>query len=211
MSLRVPLQLHPDSRCDALRGIEVEVARSGPRRLQVQFVLLCDPRHIRWAAPGKAVRTDGLWRGTCLELFLRAGDEEGYVEFNLTPAGRWAAYRFRGYREGMEIAHDIDEPLILGGGERRRPLDKATRERMEAVGYDTLERFEPPFAALKDELRLDRAAWLPLDVPWRLGLAAVIEERSGRISYWALRHPPGEPDFHDPDCFTLELPAARPA
>lgn len=39
----------------------------------------------------------------------------------------------------------------------------------------------------------------------KIGLAAVIEERDGRRSYWALRHPPGAPDFHHPDCFALEL------
>ena len=54
------------------------------------------------------------------------------------------------------------------------------------------------------------AAWdldLPPDAPWRVGVAAVIEEAGGRLSYWALRHPAGQPDFHDPDCFVLELPA----
>ena len=41
-----------------------------------------------------------------------------------------------------------------------------------------------------------------------LNLAAVIEETSGRKSFWALRHPPeGPPDFHHPDCFALTLPA----
>ena len=58
--------------------------------------------------------------------------------------------------------------------------------------------------------RLELAATLapPLDGgPWRLGLSAVIGEAGGRISYWALRHPPARPDFHDPDCFVLELPA----
>jgi len=40
-----------------------------------------------------------------------------------------------------------------------------------------------------------------------LNLAAVIEEKSGAKSYWALAHPPeGPPDFHDPACFVLELP-----
>jgi len=48
---------------------------------------------------------------------------------------------------------------------------------------------------------------LPNDAAWRLGLAAVIEEKSGRKSYWALAHPPGKPDFHHSDCFALELPA----
>ena len=51
---------------------------------------------------------------------------------------------------------------------------------------------------------------LPSDAPWRLGLSAVIEETNGRISYWALAHPPGKADFHHPDCFALELPPAWP-
>ena len=43
---------------------------------------------------------------------------------------------------------------------------------------------------------------------WRVGFSAVIEERDGTMSYWALAHPPGKPDFHHRDCFALELPAA---
>lgn len=38
-----------------------------------------------------------------------------------------------------------------------------------------------------------------------IGLAAVIEEESGALSYWALRHAPGKPDFHHPDAFALKL------
>jgi hypothetical protein len=44
-----------------------------------------------------------------------------------------------------------------------------------------------------------------------LGLAAVIEDVDGGISYWALAHPSDKPDFHHPDSFTLELPAPEPA
>ena len=39
-----------------------------------------------------------------------------------------------------------------------------------------------------------------------LGLAAVIEETGGHKSYWALAHPDGPPDFHDPTCFRARLP-----
>ncbi len=44
--------------------------------------------------------------------------------------------------------------------------------------------------------------------PWRLGLTAVIEEKTGRKSYWALAHPPGKPDFHHADCFAAQIAAA---
>jgi hypothetical protein len=43
---------------------------------------------------------------------------------------------------------------------------------------------------------------------WRIGLSAVIEEPSGAKSWWALAHPPGKADFHDPSAFLLSLPAA---
>lgn len=46
---------------------------------------------------------------------------------------------------------------------------------------------------------------------WYFGLTAVIEEADGTKSYWALAHPPEKPDFHDPACFALELPAANAA
>ena len=46
---------------------------------------------------------------------------------------------------------------------------------------------------------------------WRLGLSAVIEDTSGRKSYWALAHPPGKPDFHHADCFAHEFsPVVQP-
>ena len=43
----------------------------------------------------------------------------------------------------------------------------------------------------------------------RVGLSAVIEEEGGALSYWALRHAPGKPDFHHADAFALELDEDR--
>ena len=45
--------------------------------------------------------------------------------------------------------------------------------------------------------------------PLLIGLAAVIEEKGGALSYWALRHAPGKPDFHHPGAFALELAEAE--
>jgi hypothetical protein len=42
---------------------------------------------------------------------------------------------------------------------------------------------------------------------WELALSAILEEKDGTKSYWALAHPPGDnPDFHDPVCFAARLP-----
>ena len=38
-----------------------------------------------------------------------------------------------------------------------------------------------------------------------VAVSAVVESKPGRLSYWALKHPPGEPDFHHPDAFVAEL------
>jgi len=43
----------------------------------------------------------------------------------------------------------------------------------------------------------------------RIGVSAVIEDEEGTLSYWALRHAPGKPDFHHADAFALELDEAR--
>jgi hypothetical protein len=40
-----------------------------------------------------------------------------------------------------------------------------------------------------------------------LDMSAVLEEPSGKKSYWALDHRKAEPDFHDRSCFTLQLEA----
>lgn len=56
-----------------------------------------------------------------------------------------------------------------------------------------------------DHVALEARIELPLGAK-RLGLSAVIEDVDGVISYWALNHPPGKPDFHHPDSFVLDLP-----
>jgi hypothetical protein len=33
----------------------------------------------------------------------------------------------------------------------------------------------------------------------------VIEDADGSLSYWALAHPPGRPDFHHTEAFALDL------
>lgn len=50
-------------------------------------------------------------------------------------------------------------------------------------------------------------ALAPYSVPWQIALSAVIEDADGVLSYWALAHPPGRPDFHHPDGFALMLEA----
>jgi hypothetical protein len=140
-------------------------------------------RDLRMPTVTTPSRTDELWRHTCFEAFVRASPDAGYYEFNFAPSTQWAAYRFSDYRSGMRVANEMRAP--------RFAVDSSG----ESYG-------------LRVSAELDRLPGLPGDAAWRLGLSAVIEETSGRTSYWALAHPPGKADFHHWDCFAQELPAA---
>lgn len=67
-----------------------------------------------------------------------------------------------------------------------------------------------PYVRLEDNLTWwALGATIPVDADavWALGLSAILEEKDGTKSYWALAHPPGEkPDFHAADCFAASLP-----
>jgi len=65
----------------------------------------------------------------------------------------------------------------------------------------------PGIVVRRQPQRLELEARVSVEHAGKLALAAaaVIEEQDGTLSYWALRHPAGKPDFHHPDAFALEL------
>jgi len=68
---------------------------------------------------------------------------------------------------------------------------------------------QPPYIRIEDNFTwwgLGAAIAIPADTAWELGLSAVLEEKNGTKSYWALAHGGGEPDFHAADCFAARLP-----
>jgi hypothetical protein len=66
-------------------------------------------------------------------------------------------------------------------------------------------RSESDSFTLQTSLELDHLSASTPVTSWRLGTSAVVEETSGRKSYWALAHPPGQPDFHHATCFVHEF------
>lgn len=176
--MRRALTLHPDSRCLSATRIDVDIARPRSGELLLRYVVIGAMADIR-LPPAKALeRADELWQHTCFEAFLRAPPSSAYYELNFAPSRQWAAYHFAAYRAEMRVAEEVREPDIGVA---------ANAERYELMA----------FFALPE---------LPSDGAWRLGLAAVIEETSGRKSHWALAHPPGKADFHHADGFAAELP-----
>lgn len=184
--MRRELTLHPGARCAAVSRIEVAAARPRPGRLTLRYAVAGRIGALRLPPWGAAERAEGLWRHTCFEAFVRAVAGSRYYEFHVAPSTQWAAYGFDDYRNGMSALHEMRAPRIEVWS--------------DGVSY-TLD-------AVWD---LGRIPGLPGDEPWRIGLSAVIEEAAGNLSYWALAHPRGRPDFHHSDCFAAELaPAWRP-
>ena len=180
----VALLAHPSSANDAVRRVAACVEPAARDWLRFRYLLEADPERVRVppsaAHPG---RTDELWAHTCFEAFVGLPQSPRYLELNFSPSGEWAAYRFESYRAGMVPAGLAAAPrleLRRGGGH-----------------------FELQAEVCLSGTELAGGRHL------RLALSAVVEDGEGRLSYWALRHAPGRPDFHHPDSFSLglELPA----
>lgn len=66
----------------------------------------------------------------------------------------------------------------------------------------------PPYLRTEDNLTwwgLGATLSIPAERRFTLALSAVLEEQGGARTFWALRHPSEQPDFHHPDCFTALL------
>jgi hypothetical protein len=138
--------------------------------MRLEYTLEGDLAQLRLPMPAPPGPADGLWRHTCFEAFVAAEHGDSYREFNFSPSGQWAMYRFV----------------------RRRMPETAT-DAAFAPGM----RWSPGPRSLRLTVCLPYAV-LPAASGWRLGLSAVLEHLDGGLSYWALSHPGSHPDFHDP-------------
>lgn len=171
------LTAHPDHPPSTVSRIKARITSADENWLNLHWHIQDAGQVVLPPFAGKG-RADGLWRTTCFELFLRPIGGVGYIEINLSPSERWAAYDFIDYREDMAKRSLAREPVCTARiGQSIAIFDAAI-----------------PLAGLPPR-------------PWSVGLCAVIEETGGIKSYWALAHPPGEPDFHAPACFALTLAA----
>lgn len=175
--MRRTLKLHPDSEASAVSRLTVDATRVGAE-LRLSYELSGDLGAIALSPRAPAQRADELWRRTCFEAFVRADVSQAYYEFNFAPSTEWAAYHFSGYRKDMSVAQDIPSPRI----------DIFSADNVLTMSA----RIVLPPALARAHLHA--------------GVSAVIEQ-NGRLSYWALAHPPGRADFHHADGFVFTLPA----
>lgn len=139
-----------------------------------------DLRQLRLPSPAPAGAADELWKHTCFEAFLAVRGEAAYREFNFSPSGQWAAYAFRAWRERIADFVPAATPLVEAEHSHERLI---LRARVPAALLPTA----PPGTELQ------------------VGLAAVVEDRSGKLEYWAVRHVAAQADFHARETFVLML------
>lgn len=168
---------HPDTPPASVRAVRIALTYDADKILLTASV----DGQEKLAIPDwqSPARSDNLWKATCFEIFLNPAGAQQYFEFNFSPSCQWAAYIFDSYRDGMRDLQLPVDPFIERGIE---------------AGEDYV-----------IEVDLDLTSIPPGAL--RMGLSAVIEERDGTKSYWALAHAPGPPDFHNSDCFIATLPA----
>lgn len=166
---------HPANGSSAIRSV-IAIARREGSRLSLAFRPLGQRALIKWPVVVPQGFSDGLWQHSCFEAFVGAEGDAAYVEINLSPSTRWAAYRFDGYRSGM------------------RPAQAVPTGRIQWM----------PAANCTLRANLDIPD-LPADQIWQLNLSTVIELLDGTKLYFALTHPEGNPDFHNRDCFAATL------
>jgi hypothetical protein len=148
--------------------------------LALAYAIEGDLAHVNVPRPRPARLARGLWQHTCCECFVALPGNPGYHEFNFAPSGEWAAYAFTKYREGAALEDEALNPAIVV----RRSDDRLELEASIPLGC---------LSAAHARARL------------LLALSAVIEDDAGGLSYWALRHPAGRPDFHHRDAFALVI------
>ncbi|MFE6738562.1 DOMON-like domain-containing protein [Streptomyces tubercidicus] len=158
-----------------MHALDVHLQELSQETLSLRYTVHADVSRLRIPATRKPQHMDELWKHTCFEMFVRkAPAATAYYELNFSPSTEWALYAFEGYRRN---------PVSIDPA--RPPQIRVTRER--------------------HRLQLDvRADLSGLPHAGELALAAVIEDDSGTLSYWALKHAASKPDFHHPGSFLLQ-------
>lgn len=170
-------------------------------------MLLLTPHPDRRPGIALAIEVSLAWHGPALELGFRLSGAIDRLALPppATPArrdGLWRHTCFEIFARGRGDAYS--EVNLAPSGEWAAYAFDGYRDGMRLLDIDA-----PRIRLDRDAGALTLAAGLrPPERPLAIGLSAVVEERDGRISYWALAHPPGAPDFHHRDCFALKLPPA---
>lgn len=125
-----------------------------------------------------AQRRDNIWTHTCFEIFISPQHREDYWEVNIAPSGDWNFYHFQEYRTGMR-REEAFQSLPVHASWTQNTFHIATT------------------------IDLQKICTAPNILG--TGIASVLAEKNGALSYWAVKHAPDRPDFHRKENFCFDL------
>lgn len=126
-------------------------------------------------------RIIGLWKKTCLELFLRSGNPKEYIEFNFSPNGDWNCFVFNEKISELTEYNGISEIGFQSSSktDEYKLNIKIKKSDLPKVHQDfSIAEFSTTSVLLlkNDEGRLEE-------------------------TFWAINHCDSKPNFHHPDSY----------
>lgn len=156
--------------------ISAQMIHQEMEHMVFEFHIEGDLGKIKWpdTFQSREERRNELWKHTCFEVFLAANRNEETPYFE------------------VNCSPNGDWNLYHLSGYRKdlKPYYPGRVSLLERENTDHGLRF------------IIGVEGLPAS-PWHIGLTAVIEEVSGKVTYWALAHPGKTADFHDKRGFIL--------
>ncbi|MEM8832592.1 MAG: DOMON-like domain-containing protein, partial [Cyanobacteria bacterium P01_G01_bin.19] len=132
-------------------------------QLKIKYILTGELAEIIIPQANKSCdRRYDLWEHTCFEFFVRSKNSKKYWEFNLSPSGNWNVFYFLDYR-----------------------LNIAEEQAFKSFPFEITQNPESlTVEAIVDLEKIDIG-----DRKLDLAITAVIEDKTEKLSYWALTHP----------------------
>ena len=155
----------------------MELEESG--RIVFRYVLRAQIPRVRIPPPQPVERADGFGSTRVSKPLSWRPARRATTSSISRRRGQWAVYRFEA------TAREFVRAPRCTAGNLGPPLRRSSRARGGRAPAD--------LTAWQGRPRC------------KLALTAVVEDDNGTLSYWALKHAPGKPDFHHPDGFVLEL------
>ena len=162
----------------------------------MQHALKCHPDTPCRAVQRLEIAVERIGPDRLALRYVLVGDLSGLIVPSAAPSARvdglWAHICFEAFADGGGDAY-LEFNFSPSGQWAAYALDGYRR------GMAPLEGLPPPeleTMTTATSLEVQVVLTVPLKAPINLGLTAVVETIGGGLSYWALGHPPGRPDFH---------------
>jgi hypothetical protein len=148
--------------------------------LSIHYVVSGDIENILLPAQTDSpARQDDLWKATCFESFIAIKDQPQYWEFNMSPSSKWNVYAMDAYRQV-----NMREEMAF----TQLPFE-----------------FKKNDNEITLDISVDLNPILEPDQVLQIGVTTIIQTVDGNETYWALKHPGQQADFHLRDSFILSF------